>query len=212
MQIRDAIIAGNLPPDRWLRLADLGRRLGTSTTPVRAALAELETQGLVEVAKARGFRVIPPTPEDVRDAYLVVAFVSGELAARAAERIDEGALATFEALRDRVRHAYETGSGEDVDTANWAFHRAITLLADSPRLARVLGATMRSVPHDFHRIVRAYTPRALEQHDELVAALAARDPGRARTAAARHVDDGCAHLLRYLDARRVKPAGRRRTP
>src|SRR5271163_3485470 len=79
VQLRDRIIGGAVAGETWLRLADLADELGTSITPVRTALAELETQGLVAVAKARGYRVVPPTDADIRDAYLVIGFLSGEL-------------------------------------------------------------------------------------------------------------------------------------
>jgi DNA-binding GntR family transcriptional regulator len=204
-QLRDRIIGGAVPSGTWLRLADLASELGTSITPVRSALAELETQGLVDVAKARGYRVIPPTDADIRDAYLVVGFLSGELSARAAAQADDAFVEHVKALARAVVVASRSGSAAEVDAANWAFHRTINLRAGAPRLARLLRGVTHSVPHDFHRIVGGWTNVAIKHHRELVRALAARDPVQAREVALKHVALGCTHLLRHLtDVRKAE--------
>lgn len=207
VQLRDRIIGGAVPGGTWLRLADLASELGTSITPVRSALAELETQGLVDVAKARGYRVVPPTDADIRDAYLVVGFLSGELCARAAVKADDAFVKRVRQLERTVEAAERSGSGVEVDAANWEFHRAINLQAGAPRLGRLLRGVTHSVPHDFHRIAGGWTVIAIKHHRELVRALAARDPERARTAAENHIALGCAHLLRHLADVRKAEAG-----
>ncbi|GAC1571161.1 MAG: GntR family transcriptional regulator [Candidatus Elarobacter sp.] len=207
VRLRDRIIAGAVPAGTWLRLADLARELGTSITPVRAALAELETQGLVEVAKARGYRVVPPSDADIRDAYLIAGFISGELSARAASRADDTFVARVRELQRGVELAARSGSGEELDAANWAFHRTINQHAPSPRLDRLLRAVIRSVPHQFHSIVSGWTGIAIKHHRELVRALAAKDPVRARAVAEKHVALGCTQLLHHLaEVRRAESA------
>lgn len=197
-RVRDQIIGGALPSGKWLRLADLAHELGTSITPVRSALARLESQGLVEVAKARGYRVIPPTAADIADAYLIVRFLSGELGARAARMADTPFVERCRELAQTVERAASASPAEDIDAANWKFHRTINAQAGAPRLRRVLRTVTRSVPHDFHRIVPGWTPVAIDHHSELVEALAAGDAGRARAVAENHVALGCAQLLDHL--------------
>ncbi len=197
-RIRDRILAGALPRGIWLRLADLAAELGTSITPVRIALSRLEQQGLVEVAKARGFRVIAPTRRDVADAYLITAFLSGELTARAARAASEQIIERCESMQ---AHMVEVADGKqpgDVDALNWEFHRAIHLAAESPRASSTLRAVTRSVPHDFHRLVPGWTEVALVHHRLILDALRQRDPERARRAAELHVSLGCERLVEHL--------------
>ncbi|HMD01488.1 MAG TPA: GntR family transcriptional regulator [Candidatus Baltobacteraceae bacterium] len=205
VQLRDRIIGGAVQGGTWLKLADLANELGTSITPVRTALAELETQGLVDVAKARGYRVVPPTEADIRDAYLVIGFLSGELSARAAAGADDAFVEQMRKLEGAVVAAYRSASFEDVDLANWEFHRAISHRAGAPRLSRLLRGVTHSVPHDFHGIVSGWTEIALKHHREIVRAIAARDPVRARAIAEQHVAEGCTHLIRHLaDVRKAE--------
>src|SRR4051794_18811195 len=46
--------------------------LGVSRTPVREALARLESEGLVEPIPRHGYRVLPITMEDIREIYQVL--------------------------------------------------------------------------------------------------------------------------------------------
>lgn len=198
-RIRDRILAGALPHGVWLRLVDLATEVGTSVTPVRAALSTLEEQGLVEVAKARGFRVVPPSRRDVIDAYLITAFISGELTARAAKTMSPKVLAECESLHDRMSSISRGKHTGDVDALNWEFHRTIHMAAGSPRAGMTLRAVTRSVPHDFHRLVPDWTKTAMMHHKEILSALRSGDAQKARAAAEEHVTLGCERLVKHLE-------------
>lgn len=55
--IREAILDGRLKPGERIRQEDIARRLGTSRIPVREALRQLETEGLVTLVPHSGARV-----------------------------------------------------------------------------------------------------------------------------------------------------------
>jgi DNA-binding GntR family transcriptional regulator len=55
--LRDAILAGEVPPGSRLRQDDIAVRYGASRLPVREALRILEAEGLVELIPHRGGRV-----------------------------------------------------------------------------------------------------------------------------------------------------------
>ena len=56
------------PGHRALEQA-LAQELGMSRTPVREALIRLQKEGLVEVMPRHGMRVLPVSPDDMRDIY-----------------------------------------------------------------------------------------------------------------------------------------------
>ncbi len=60
--LRTAIVAGELAPGALLREVELALRLGVSPTPVREALVELASEGLVEIEAHRLKRVSPIEP------------------------------------------------------------------------------------------------------------------------------------------------------
>src|SRR4051794_10514446 len=71
--IRDAIVDGTLAPGERLRDPELCAWLGLSRTPVREALARLESDGLVETAPQRFTRVALLDRREAQDAFPVVA-------------------------------------------------------------------------------------------------------------------------------------------
>ncbi|CAN7703581.1 GntR family transcriptional regulator [Caballeronia sp. LjRoot31] len=63
------IVEGRLAPGDGVNSVELARRFGTSRTPVREALAELERQGIVVVPQRRRPYIAPVTLKQVKDIY-----------------------------------------------------------------------------------------------------------------------------------------------
>lgn len=73
VSIRDAIVNGTLTPGEKLRDPELEQWLGISRTPIREAIARLETAGLVQTLPGRSTVVSVIDPQAVRDAQSVAA-------------------------------------------------------------------------------------------------------------------------------------------
>lgn len=102
------IIEGELPSGHQLTSADLGRRFGTSRTPVREALGVLRREGLVDIEPRRRPRVATLSLPEVRDLYAIraslYALIAESVVAGAGDdQIDQLAvpLARMEHARDR---------------------------------------------------------------------------------------------------------------
>ncbi|WAP57300.1 GntR family transcriptional regulator [Streptomyces sp. S465] len=65
----DEVLAGRLPAGRQFTVKEIAEQYGVSATPVREALLDLCSQGLLDVEEHRGFRVHEFTIEDFR--YMV---------------------------------------------------------------------------------------------------------------------------------------------
>src|SRR6478672_10171256 len=76
------ILEGELPPGSRIIETRVARQLGTSQAPVREALRDLATLGLVEMHPFRGARVREPAAEELIEAMEV----RGELEAIAARQ------------------------------------------------------------------------------------------------------------------------------
>ena len=68
-EIAIAIVEGRLRPGDILNSVDLARRFGTSRTPVREALAELERQGTVVIPPRRRPYIAQLTLKQIKDVY-----------------------------------------------------------------------------------------------------------------------------------------------
>ena len=68
-QVRSEIISGQSGPGKMYSVPTLAADLGMSTTPVREALLELARTGLIEPMRNRGFKVVEPTVDDLRNLF-----------------------------------------------------------------------------------------------------------------------------------------------
>src|SRR3954454_15955157 len=67
--LKAEILAGERAPGSRLPQVEIARALGVSTTPVREALATLQTEGLVRLHPQRGAVVFLPSVGDLREHY-----------------------------------------------------------------------------------------------------------------------------------------------
>ena len=145
--LEEAILEGDLKPGERLRAEALAQRFGTSRTPIREALLQLEAQGLVEVEPNRGAVVRSFDRDDLLDLYQLRALLEPRAAALATPRISEQDIEALHALCE----------AEDQIAANEAFHRIILEAAGSPRL---LGRDARRDRHPAHVPQRLLARRA----------------------------------------------------
>jgi DNA-binding GntR family transcriptional regulator len=175
-RIREAIVAGDLAPGSVVKDADLAARLGLSVAPVRAALARLADEGLVEAKPQSHTRVTPLVPGQVRDAAVVVRAMH-ELATRtAAARTTADDVAAMRRSNERFAAAVRSG---DVDAALAADDELHGVL-----LARCGNAAVTATVHRFTPAIRRlerrrfgadHAARSVAAHERLIAACAAHD-------------------------------------
>ena len=84
--IRELILSGELPPGARISELAVVERIGVSRTPVRAALARLQEEGLLEPIASRGYAVRAFSEVEIRDAIEVRGTLEGLAARFAAER------------------------------------------------------------------------------------------------------------------------------
>jgi DNA-binding GntR family transcriptional regulator len=65
--LRQQIVSGALRSGSLYSIGDIAQQLGTSPTPIREALLELENDGLVELVRNRGFRIRAISTRTSRD-------------------------------------------------------------------------------------------------------------------------------------------------
>ena len=69
--LREAIVEGALPSGAALRQDELAARFGFSRMPIRDALRQLETEGLVTIHPTKGAFVAPMDAAEIREIYAI---------------------------------------------------------------------------------------------------------------------------------------------
>jgi DNA-binding GntR family transcriptional regulator len=192
-------MAGLARPGELLRLAPLAERIGASITPVREALLLLAQDGWVVQEPNRGFRVSPMPRNDVEDAYLVHAYVAGELARRAAGRAGPGSVDSIRELDAEIR-ALDARDAIRAELMNYELHDAIYALANSPRLVLFVTAASRFVPRRYWATIPGWPELNRDEHGPIIDAIAAGDGDRACELMTSHITSAGRLLLAHLDA------------
>ncbi|WP_432990230.1 GntR family transcriptional regulator [Dactylosporangium sp. CA-233914] len=121
-----AIIQGQLRPGQDLNSVDLASRFGTSRTPVREALALLESEGLVEMRARRRPRVPLFSLEQIREIFFVRAELLAALAEVAVERVSEHDIALLRSIMEVLR---QCAADDDDSNYLWAHFRYFDAIA-----------------------------------------------------------------------------------
>lgn len=186
-QLRDRIIAGQIPPNSPLRLQALADELGVSTTPVREALAHLERQGLLYSQLHRGFRVAPISARDIADVYSLHATISGLLTERATRRVSEDDLDELAELDLAQQTATKAGDAVKAGDLNHELHRRIHLASDAPLMLRLLRETTPFVARRSDPDIPGWAQQRIEGHGEILEAMRRRDGVRAGELMSGHI-------------------------
>ena len=195
-RLRASILSGEYAPGAHLQEVPLADEMGVSRTPVRAALATLETEGLLSYTPKRGYEVRRFGAEDILDMYRVRAVLEAHAAFECA-RLGLSADA-YGALNADLRAGDKVLGRGHLDPAdlpayremNHRFHEGIVRHSRSRSLVGFV-AQMRQIPllsdriilwHDYRLIARSH-----DDHHRVLQAIWEQDGARASSIMHEHV-------------------------
>lgn len=190
--LRDEILTLALPPGRPIDEVNVAERFGMSRTPIREALVRLAGEGLVETLPNRSAVVASIDFSKLHtffDAITLMYRVTTRLAAQYHQASD------LEVIRGHQARYAEAVVNQDplaMIAVNRDFHAAI---AEAGRNPYFTALTLR-VLDDGRRILRLYyqsfndqlPPEYSDEHNAMIAAIAARDVEMADRLAKAHAD------------------------
>ena len=124
-QLSNAILTGEFPPGARLDEQQLAGRFGVSRTPVREALRQLATSGLIDVRPRRGAVVASVTPEQLQMMFAAMAEMEAACARLAAAHMTQSERQELRRMQDTMGELVKTGDPDAYADVNTAFHRAI---------------------------------------------------------------------------------------
>ena len=177
-RLADDILRGAYPPGTRLDENGLAKRFKLSRTPVREALRQLTSAGLVEMRPRRGVIVSLPTDLEASCARL------------AAQRMSPAERVGLELVHRRSFEAVRSYDQEGYRTLNFEFHDVIYRGAHNDfLLATTVGIRQRIAP--FRRAQFAMQDRLAKsyaEHDAIVCAILQGDADTASTLMRVHVN------------------------
>lgn len=215
--LRQRVVEGELPGGARLFEVPLAAELKISRTPLRAAMARLAEEGLLERARGGGYAVRRFALTDVLDTIELRGTLEGHAARLAAERgAAPGDLAALHELLDALDECFGEYPDDPVNLSVYAelnlkFHAALARLPGSAvierELARVTHLPFASpsafLPDTAH--LAAFNRSlvvAQAQHRAIVEAIAARQGARAESLAREHAGAAQTNLRKAFQSDR----------
>jgi DNA-binding GntR family transcriptional regulator len=192
-QLRDAIeeriVTGTYPPGSRLDEVEIATSFGVSRTPIREALIQLASAGLVESRPRRGSVVAEVSPEQLRDMFEVMAEMEALCARLAAGRASDADRAALSAAHEACAPAVKSKDPDAYYRLNEQFHHALYAACGNGFLAEHA--------RQLHRRLRPYrrlqlrVPGRLKssfgEHAAVVEAVMSRDPEAAAARVRAHI-------------------------
>ena len=186
--IRSAILSGAFATGDRINERQLAEQFGVSTTPIKEALRQIETEGLVETLPRRGVAIRFGT-QWAEEMILARAALESMIAHLAAKRIDKRSGTELLATVDIMEKATASADADRLIALNETFHDQVHRSSRCGYLAKLIerqqfyDASIRRVIH----LDPAERQKAFDEHTNIAKAIVAGDADLAERLMRNHV-------------------------
>ena len=199
-QLRDMVLFGELLPGQAVTIQGLILHLSAGMTPVREALRRLIAEGALEAQGNRRISVPRLTRANVDELIFARQTIDPKLVFMATSNITKADMAALTAEDEALDRAIVAGNIPGYLQHNYRFHTMLYDIADAPILRSValrmwlqFGPSLRVV------CGRVGTQNLVDEHKEVLAAMAEGDAERAAAAIRADVLQGMEQVRRTFD-------------
>ncbi len=209
-RLRDLIVTGELEPGARLNERLLCERFNISRTPLREALKILSAEGLITLLPNRGAVVTKLTMEEAEDMFQVMAVLEGLAGELAGKRATDADIRKIRALHDDMQSHFEKGKLKQYFAANQKIHQCIVDAARNTELTNLYGKlSVRLRRARFvANISRERWQHAMQEHEEIMAALEQRDSDKLKAILRAHLENKFDAIRTSVAAKDDPDAGR----
>lgn len=188
--------------DRIL-VKEIAEETGVSRHPIMTAMHRLQDHGFVRITAQVGCEVVTPTAEEVGDFYRMFAAIEGLIAEFAALRATPMEITRLRLFNDQIEaldpsHPSDAGQYQML---NVEFHTQLHAMARSSVVCSRQLANFELSDFFLSQVsgFQAHLDRVADEHAQVIAAIAARDPAAAREAARSHIDSVARTVARAME-------------
>lgn len=198
--LRRAILRGELVPGQRLMEIRLADQMGVSRTPVREAIRKLELEGLVVMVPRKGAEVAHISGKNLRDVLEVrraLEELAGELAC---ERMTAEDFKKLEQANLKFASVLDSDDITVLGQADEEFHGLIYQATDNDRLVQMVNH-LREQMYRYrieHLKNKSQRTILLQEHQDIMRALAARDVEAVRRAIRVHINKQEAQIAKMI--------------
>ena len=197
--LREAITTGRLQANEPLPQDEIADQLQVSHIPVREALRQLQSEGLVTYQANRGATVAALTTAEIREIYEIRILLETAAVRAATPRLTPAQLEQAHVILAKAERATDGAAWGALDVQ---FHQLVYHLDDRPRLGEMIAGLLRRVDRYWlsHGLMLKHRVEFEAEHRELLSALARRDADAAVSLLERHLTGASERLVAELAA------------
>ena len=194
--LREQIVKGFIAPGAQLNQDILAAHLRTSPGPVREALRQLESEGLVQHIPNRGAFVTSVSPDELLGVLLPVRLAIESFAVETAGA-DPTTVEELRHLVEQMNVAAQAGDLDQLNELDVTFHESIVRSAHSDHALQLWASVQPRIRMQIHRLARRHsTPFAIpEEHRILLASIEHDEPEQLRRTLEDHIVTSARRLL-----------------
>ncbi|HHW00916.1 MAG TPA: GntR family transcriptional regulator [Clostridiaceae bacterium] len=203
--LRQAIILGELKPGERLMEVHLAEKMGVSRTPVREAIRKLELEGLVNMVPRKGAHVADLSVKDIMDVLEVRACLDGLATSLAANRITQDEIKELKNIHTQFINYIEKDNLQGSIKKDVEFHDVIYRSSRNERLIQITSNLREQVQRFRVIYLKDYsnTRDIINEHNEIIDALIAKDPSKAQEVAQKHIKKQEETIIKSLKENRI---------
>lgn len=200
--LQQRILDGILRPGERIDLDAIAQELSVSRTPVRTALRQLESEGLVTIYPHRAVMVSELSADDLEQMYSVRIHLETLAAQLAVPNLSEADLAAIRQVQQELSQVVGEANPASFAEKDRAFHLALYRAANNKFLSRLIDdlrkASLRFLTV-YASVERLET--AVAEHDQIIAAAEARDAKKVIGLIQQNLERTCGVAAAFLRSR-----------
>lgn len=193
--LRKAIICREFKEGEEITLESIAEILGVSTTPVREAFQILSRDGLIRLRPNKGAVVLGINEKSIRDHYELRAILEREVVSIICNKYLD--ISDILNIYEKGREVVETQSTEKYEEYNQAFHMALWTAAGNSKMKSLLASLWNGLSIGQNVTVEDYAKISINEHEQIVEAIVARDGKKAKTLMNQHILRSMENMLTH---------------
>lgn len=200
--LQQRILDGVLRPGERIDLDAIASELAVSRTPVRTALRQLESEGLVTIYPHRAVMVSELSADDLEQIYAVRVYLETLAARMAVPNLTDRDVAEIRRIHQEIIQGIEEANLATFAEKDRAFHLALYQGAGNKFLSRLID-DLRKASLRFLTVYASVErlPNAVAEHEEIIAAVQAHDADKVALLIQHNLERTCSVAATFLRTR-----------
>ena len=197
--LRKAILYGDIKPGQQLKQDNIASQMGISRMPVREALSQLESEGLIKNISYKGCTVSTFTADDIKEIYQIRKVLESYATELATIYMTPADIEKLEDLMAELKDCIENKDIDSYEAWDLQFHSTIFEKSANKRLYQYIKAIWKSFPMYLAYSIPQRIRRSFEEQSGILDAIREGDSKKAAQLAGKQIETVYEEMKPYFE-------------